>query len=251
MTSAAARHSELRSAIGWYFESKNLAINNALKLRCPLSSEQQKELRQYYSEYFVSLVSATELLREPSYEFSERFKEQLHADFVFDLFPDGKRNYSYVRELRNSIVHRGLDISSAAHIHNDFLLLIAPPEVFDQKGKNSFCALGEYLIEIVAKCEWVIGHVIARHLNEVGLLKPLLTQDQAKSEAQKILSTTFAVPDSVKEQALLSFSQIDFVQMQSMAIENLLSLLHFDALSVASAQSIIPPDILHGSTRGK
>lgn len=242
MTSDAIGHSELRSAIGWYFESKNLAIKNALKLQCPLSSEQQKELRQYYSEYFVSLVSATDLLWEPSYEFNTKFKEQLSDAFAFDSFPNGETNYLYIRELRNSVVHRGLDICSAAHVYENFLFVVAPPEVSNRDGKKIFRAFGNYLIEVIAKCEQVIGPLIARHLEEVGFLRPLLTQDQAKAEALKFLSTAPAVPDWVKQNGLHLLSQVDFVQGQTSAIENLVSLLNFNALSAADAQPIIPPN---------
>ena len=48
----------------WHFEAKNLALQNALRLRCPLSVEQSKALRLYYSEYLAHLVSATDLLLE-------------------------------------------------------------------------------------------------------------------------------------------------------------------------------------------
>jgi len=230
MTNAAIRHSELRSALEWYFETKNLAIKNALGFRCPLSPEQQKELRQYYSEYFVALVSATELLCEPSYEFSTRFKEQLNMALSFDSFPDGKGNYDYIRELRNSIVHRGLDICSAAHVYEDHLLVVAPPKMSDRNGRKSFAAPGNYLIEIIAKCEEAVGPLIAKHLEEVGLLKPLLTQDQARDEASRYLAEAPAVPDWVKQNASSFISQLDFVQKQDSAIEKLVSLLNFNAL---------------------
>lgn len=243
MTAAAIRHSELRSALEWYFESKNLAIKNALGFRCSLSPEQQKELRQYYSEYFVALVSATELLCESSYEFNTRFREQLNAALSFDSFSDGKGNYDYIRELRNSIVHRGLDICSTAHIYEDRLLVIAPPKVSDRNGRNSFFAPGNYLIEIIAKCEERVGPLIAKHLEEVGLLKPLLTQDQAKAEAGRYFAEAAAVPDWVKQNASSFISQLDFVQGQVSAIEKFVNLLNFNALFAENdAQPIIPPD---------
>lgn len=230
MTATAIQHSELRSALEWYFESKNLAIKNAFEFRYPLSPEEQKELRQYYSEYFVALVSATELLCEPSYEFSTRFKEQLNAALSNEAFPDGKGNYDYIRELRNSIVHRGLDICSAAHVYEDRLIVIAPPKVSDRNGKKSFSAFANYLIEIIAKCEETVGPVIAKHLEEVGLLKPLLTQDQARAEASRYLTEAPAVPDWVKQNAASFISQLDFVQGQVSAIEKLVTLLNFNAL---------------------
>lgn len=246
MTPAEIRHSELRAALEWYFESKNLALKNALGFRCPMSSEQQKELRQYYSQYFVALVSATELLCEPSYEFSTRFKDQLNVALSFAAFPDGKGNYDYIRELRNSIVHRGLDICSASHVYEDRLLVVAPAKVSDRNAKKSFPAFGSYLIEIIATCEETVGPLIAKHLEEVGLLKPLLTQDQARAEANSFLAEAPAVPDWVKQNALRYISQLDFNQMQVSAIEKLVDLLKFNALFAEDeAQPCKVSDLAH------
>lgn len=230
MTAEAIRHSELRSALEWYFESKNLAIKNALEFQCPLSPEQQKELRQHYSEYFVALVSATELLCEQSYEFSTQFKEQLYATLSLYTFSDGKNNYDYIRELRNSIIHRGLDICSAAHVYEGRLLVAAPPKVSDRNGRKFFSAFGNYLIEIIAKCEESIGPLIAKHLKEVGLLKSLLSQDQARAEASRYLAEAPAVPEWVKQNASSLICQIDFIQGQESSIDKLVSLLNFNAL---------------------
>lgn len=252
MTAAAIRHSELRSALEWYFESKNLAIKNALGFRCPLSPEQQKELRQYYSEYFVALVSATELLCDPSYEFSMRFKDQISSALSFDTFPDGKGNYDYIRELRNSIVHRGFDVCSAAHVYEDRLLVVAPAKVSDRNGRKSFPAFGNYLVEIIAKCEGTVGPLIAKHLKEVGLLKPLLTQDQASAEASRCLSEAPTVPDWVKQHASSFISQLDFVQVQATAIAKLVDLLNFNALiSESDAQPCNAPDLTRRSMQGR
>jgi hypothetical protein len=241
----------MRSAISWYFESKNLALRNAVRLRSPLSVEQQSDLRQYYSQYFVGLVSATELLREPTYEHSERFNGELSATFIFDSFPNGADNYSYIRELRNSVVHRGLDICSTAHVHEGFVFVAAPPEISDRGGKKAFPTFGFYLIEVIAKCEQTIGPLIARHLETVGLLKPLLSQEQALAEASQFLSRCAAVPDWVKHQASQVLPTLDFVQGQTEAINGLVKLLNLNALSAADAQPIIPPDLAHKAAQGR
>lgn len=252
MTAVSIRHSELRAALEWYFESKNLALKNALGFRCPLSPEQQKELRQYYSEYFVALVSATKLLCESSYEFSTRFKDQLNAALSFEAFPNGKGNYDYIRELRNSIVHRGLDICAAVHVYENRLLVVAPTQVSDRNGKKSFPAFGRYLIEIVAKCEETLGPYIAKHLEEVGLLRPLLTQDQARAEANRFLAEAPAVPDWVKQNASGFISQVDFIQAQVSTIEKLIDLLNFNALFAEDdAQPCNAPDLAHKAAQGR
>lgn len=240
---SAVSYSEMRSAIGWYFESKNLALRNVLRLRSPLSPEQQSDLRQYYSQYFVGLVSAIELLRDSSYEYNEQFDRELSTTFVFDSFPNGTGNYSYIRELRNSIVHRGLDISSAAHVHEGFVFVVAPPVVSDRSGKKAFPAFGSYLIDVIDKCEQTIGPLIAKHLEDVGLLKPLLSQDAALAEASRFLLQSAAVPDGVKHQASQVLSTINFIQTQTEALDGFIRLLHLNALSTPDAQPRNTPDL--------
>ena len=133
---------EILSAVKGYFESKNLSLKNAFSLRCPLSVENQADLRQYYSQYFVSMLSATELLKEVRYQNSEVFKKMLYERLTFEKFPNGKLNYCYLRELRNCIIHRGFDISSGAHVSNEFPFLVAPPALANQNATNSYDAFG-------------------------------------------------------------------------------------------------------------
>lgn len=84
--------SELLSAVKWYFQQKNLSLKNALALRCPLSTEDQKNLRLYYSQYFAGLLSATELLFEKEYPNRADFKKSLEEKLSFDNFSDGELN---------------------------------------------------------------------------------------------------------------------------------------------------------------
>ena len=156
--------SEILSAVKWYFELKNLLLKNALALRCPLSVEDQKDFRQYYSQYFAGLLSATELLLEKEYPNRAGFKKRLEEKLTFEKFPDGKKNYAYLRELRNSIIHRGLNISSAAHINGDLPLIISPSPVTNRGGPAGYNTFRFYLIEVIEKCESVIGEVFLTHI---------------------------------------------------------------------------------------
>lgn len=235
MTSA-RRYTEILCALRWYFDSKNLALKNALEFRCPLSVEQQRELRQYYSEYFASLVSATELLLESEYAHCAEFKTTLEGTFVFDSLPDGKSNYAYIRELRNSIIHRGLDVSAAAHVNNDFLLLVAPSPVSDRKGTKKYLPMGFYLLDVIAKCEAVIGPLIARHLDEIGLLKPEFTQDQAIENDRMFMAECSSMPEWVKASAQEAIAAVDHIKVQMAAIKSLVNVLCANSLFGADAQ---------------
>lgn len=243
------RYTEILCALNWYFESKNLALKNALRFRCPLSVEQQRELRQYYSEYFAGLVSATELLLESEYKHCVEFKTALENTFVFDSLPDGERNYVYIRELRNSIIHRGLDVSAAAHVHNDFLLLVAPSPVSNRKGNKEYQALGFYLLDVISKCEAVIGPLIARHLEEVGLLKPEFTQEQAIENAKVFMAECSAMPERVKASAHEAIATVDHIEVQMAAIKSLVDVLCTNSLLEADAQPGVPADRPQASVR--
>lgn len=225
------RTSEMLSAIKWYFELKNLSLRNALALRCPLSIDNQKDLRQYYSQYFAGLLSATELFLEKEYSNNIQFRDLLYEKLSFQNFPDGEKNYSYLRELRNSIIHRGLDISSAAHINNDFPLIISPSPVTNRDGKKSYIAFGYYLIEIIEKCEGVIRDVFLEHFEEFSLLDKRLTQEESIELNEKFISNSTTMPDWVKKSALDSIKDVNHEEVHLALMNSLIKTLKIDILS--------------------
>lgn len=224
------RTSEMLSAIKWYFELKNLSLRNALALRCPLSIDNQKDLRQYYSQYFAGLLSATELFLEKEYSNNIQFRDLLYEKLSFQNFPDGEKNYTYLRELRNSIIHRGLDISSAAHINNDFPLIISPSPVTNRDGKKSYIAFGYYLIEIIEKCEGVIRDVFLEHFEEFSLLDKRLTQEESIELNEKFISNSTTMPDWVKKSALDSIKDVNHEEVHLASMNSLIKTLKVDIL---------------------
>lgn len=224
------RVSEILSAVRWYFELKNLSLKNALLLRCPLSVEMQKDLRQFYSQYFSGLLSATELLLEKEYKNHIAFKKTLESGFIFDGYPDGESNYSYLRELRNSVIHRGLDISSASHIHDNFPLLISPSPITNRSGKSSYIAFGYYLIEIIRKCESVIGNIFLDHFHAFDLFNFRLSEDEVGPLRKKYILESTAMPDWVKKMALEAID-FDHEAVHKASIDNLVNILKTDVFS--------------------
>ncbi|TCL63320.1 hypothetical protein EDC14_102138 [Hydrogenispora ethanolica] len=223
---------EMLSAVKWYFELKNLSLKNALALRCPLSVENQSDLRQYYSQYFAGLLSATELFREQDYPYNLPFNITLKQKLSFEGFPDGEYNYSYLRELRNSIIHRGLNISSAVHIKDNFPLLISPSPVKSRSGKTLYKPFGFYLIEIIQKCEKVIGDIFLTHFTEFELLKKYIPQEKTIELSKKAISESIAMPDWVKTNALKVIGTLDHEKVQRDLITDLVKILKFNVISV-------------------
>ena len=120
---------------------------------------------------------------------------------VFDGYKDGPGNYSYIRELRNAVVHRGLDITSGAHIDGNFPMILAVPEVQNQSGKKKFFAFGNYLLEIIAKCESVIGRVMLDYLNNAGIFETTIDAEADVAEFRKESEQSHVIPEAFKAMA--------------------------------------------------
>lgn len=225
----------LISAAQWYFEIKNLSLKNIFHIRCPLSVESQHDLRLYYSQYFSSLLSAIELILEQKEPESSIFRENLYQGLSFNEFADGEQNYSYIRELRNSIIHRGLDVTSSAHINEDFPMMIAPSPIKNRGGNKSYQPFGFYLIELIQKCEEVIGGLILNFFKENGYFDLKNDTDKLRNEIKEFLvnSDHRIMPKEVKAMALLNIDSLELnaEQLHRDFIESVSKVLRKNVLS--------------------
>jgi hypothetical protein len=215
-------HLEFISSLKWYIEVKNLCLKNALAVRCPLSVIQLKDLRLYYSQYFSGLLAATEMLLEKDYIYRDKFKLKLEATMCFDSHPDGKKNYSYIRELRNSIIHRGFDISSAAHIIGDFPRFVAPQIVKNRSGNENYHAFAYYLLDVISKCESNIPKAIRDHLEEEGLLQPIVSEAEMATKYKQSVYDSVVMPNWVKDEILSNTQDFILVEHQKILTDGLI-----------------------------
>jgi len=219
------KNEEILSAIQWYFESKNFHLEKAIVIRSPLTIEDQKEIRIAYSNYFISLMAAIEVLLEPSYRHHQDFRVELFGALAFDG-KSGEDCYNYLRELRNSIVHRGYDISSAATFINGFPLLIAPPEVPNPKGNKWYGTFGKSILEVIERVEAVIGDVILEHAKRKQLFEPTYSDIKKKQIILGVIPRIPHMPQWAKEMTVKAFDSIDFSEMintQNTKLEEILT----------------------------
>jgi len=95
-------------------------------------------------------------------------------------------------------------------------------------------------LEVIAKCESVIGPVIARHLSEVGLLSASVEPDQAVDEAKESIEASHAMPPWAKELAFGSLDQVDFTEVRLAQIDALVRILNANGLQEGSIQQGAP-----------
>lgn len=202
MTTLSIANRDMLYSLLWYMSARQTALRTALSFRTPLSVTDQADMRVHYSGYFLNLLAATELFRETTTLRPNDFEAQLYSRLVFDEFQDGKANYSYIRELRNAVVHRGLDITSAAHIDGSFPMILAEPKIQDRWRKEIFFAFDEYLLHVIAKCESVVGPVMLDCLNAAGIFEATIDADAAVAEYRETVEQAHAMPEHVKAMAL-------------------------------------------------
>lgn len=216
---------DLLHALSLYLATRRTALRSALRFRAPLSSEASEDLRVHYSNYFVSLFSAVDLITENKSINGDRFKHALETAFETVGTAKAATNCSYVRELRNAIVHRGLDIASGTHFAGDFPLLIAPNSVTNRGGAQKFPAFGFYLLEIVAGSEAVIGPTIAAHLDSLGILTKEPDAEAWLEETKEFIQAATVMPDWVKKLAPPSLDGFDWNAMHRDTVAKLRDLL--------------------------
>lgn len=202
MATLSIANRDMLYSLSWYMSARQTALRAALSFRTQLSVTDQTDMRVHYSGYFLNLLAATELFRETTTLQPNDFEAQLYMRLVFDGFRDGEANYSYIRELRNAIVHRGLDITSAAHIDDNFPMILAEPKVQNQKRTKTFVAFDKYLLHVIAKCESVVGPVMLDCLNAAGIFESTIDADVAIAEYREAVEQAHAMPEHVKAMAL-------------------------------------------------
>jgi len=216
---------DLLSALSLYLATKGTALRSALRLRAPLTSEQALDLRIHYSNYFVNLLSAIELIREGPAPTSRQFSDALDAAFSIPKFPNGAENYAYIRELRNAIVHRGFDIASAAHFAAGIPLLIAPSTIANRGGNHHYKAFSYYVLGIVERCEAVVGPTIESHLSTLGLLERAPDHQEVLSEFLELVDQSSVMPEWAKKMARENMGEIDYKVSHLTSIAKLRDLL--------------------------
>lgn len=220
---------ERLEALKWYFELKNFSFKKAISYHGHLSAEDLNELKIYYTQYFSAIISATELFREKEYINNAKFKESLLKNFIFDDHTDGVENYNFLREFRNGLIHRGMDIAARADMIDNFPVIHSPKVSRNQSGKKAHKSFGTCLIDLIEKCESVIGNIFLEHFKECEIDKIRVPHEQALAVAKNIILDSVGIPEEARKFALVQIEKTDFNKAQTEFFEQLFKLLKIKA----------------------
>jgi hypothetical protein len=191
----------------WYLEVRNWAFE---KMKASPHGSNVFDLWMHHSLFFVNLMSAVDHVVD--YLKDNKANPEAFLDRIRNGF--GKSDdYNYVRELRNSVVHRGLDPSAAGHSDQTVLHLLCPTTVEDRNGRTYSCSF-KYLSELAQKCREVVDPAISDVLEGLNLFDPQL-HEQNHAETMNVLESATEMPDWAKALAKQAFDRMDFADMAS------------------------------------
>jgi hypothetical protein len=157
------------SLIG-YLEVRSWAFNKICA--SPIDSN-LIDLKMHHYLYFTNLFGAIDLVRDSRTSAAEKkaFDDHMRKDFA------APGNYAYARELRNAIVHRGLDL--VAHgLHpgwgekSQYVFAMSPAVVFHKDGEKAYVCTFPHLVDLAAACDRASNAAIYAVIEREGLLDP-------------------------------------------------------------------------------
>jgi hypothetical protein len=164
----------------------------------------------------------------------------LLAALIFSNATDGESNFLYLRELRNSIVHRGLDVTQAATFHGDFPVVVAPLRVTNPAGTKQYESFVAPLLIMVRLCEATIGPEIAKHLEAIGYLEHATSQEEMERLAKQAIDESTILPPWAKDGAREHVETFDYVDLQRRNAQELVLMLNTNALDEITTREPIP-----------
>jgi len=181
--------------ISYYMKTKRYAISKMTKFVKPLDDMQLEEMQIIYSIYFNSFISLIDYICE------------ILDNTIYDNCNNilgSETNFKYVRELRNSIIHRGLDVSMAGCELEGFNIIVpfAPKVVYNRKGEIEYQNFTDNLFQLVDLCEQINSY-IHKLCSDMNLLK--FTPMTKELYLQRILNDPY-IPEYAKKLG----QQVDF-----------------------------------------
>lgn len=187
----------------WYFEIRNWAFGKIKT--CPRGSH-PFDIRMHHALYFVNLVSAVDHVSDHL-----RGDEPTRRAFI-DRIEDGFRdtqNYKYVRELRNAIIHRGLDPTAAGHADDTTVYVLCPAAVQDRGSKNDYTCTFKYTVELATHCNAVINAAITDALDRLDLFN-VAKHMISEADICAAINNSAAMPEWAKALARKAVEEMDY-----------------------------------------
>lgn len=133
------------------------------------------DLRFQYSVLIESIFSLIDYIEDKKVVFNND-KFQIERKIKKEIGSEGNIIVDYMRELRNTIIHRGADATSAGNVVKDRVAVLAPDNVTSRNGTLIQKPKEIFLDKLLAVLDNATKNVIISELNGQNILEENNTQ---------------------------------------------------------------------------
>ncbi|EAO2688171.1 hypothetical protein E2X65_24245 [Salmonella enterica] len=163
---------EIKNSINWYLVKINKSVATIETFRPPVIHD---DLRFQYSVLIESIFSLIDYIEDKKVVFNND-KFQIERKIKKEIGSEGNIIVDYMRELRNSIIHRGADATSAGNVVKDRIAVLAPDNVTSRNGTLIQKPKEIFLDKLLAVLDNATKNVIISELNGLNILEENNTQ---------------------------------------------------------------------------
>lgn len=184
---------ELLFSIDWYLTKINNAQAALLETPPPADIEQ---LRFHHGIYIESIFSLIDYMDDNKNSISEDIRTNVGS------------NLFYFRVLRNSIVHRGFDLSTRGTVVNGNTRVLTPDNVV-YKGEILPTPIEPLLLKATMLLDIVMRTALIQKLNSIGALdEKEIDEDVEFKKHYSFIENSKHIPLSVKEMYIQNIEEI-------------------------------------------
>ncbi|HCM9117717.1 hypothetical protein L8P92_04100 [Enterobacter asburiae] len=158
---------EIKNSINWYLVKVNKSINTIEAFK---PSVVYDDIRFQYSVLLESIFSLIDYVEDKKTVFNNK-KLEVERKIKDEIGCEGSIILDYMRELRNSIIHRGADVTSAACVINDRYAILAPSNVTKRSGSLIEKPNEVYLDKLLSVLDNAAKNVIKSELHRLNVLE--------------------------------------------------------------------------------
>lgn len=182
------------STVTWHLECAAFSAVEIVGIRPPADGF---KMRMHYSLYATNLLGAVDAIKDG---LGPGFETIIENALPLGGF-SGEQVFGYLRELRNGVVHRGVDPTAGGELIDELVCALAPAQVTNRDGKKVYSAPTRLLVDLFRHGDKKVKQVLEDALESVlsALSSPASQNDVA--QAHDFLESVEHMPEWVKQGA--------------------------------------------------
>lgn len=182
------------STVTWHLECAAFSAAEIMSLRPPADAFR---MRMHYSLYATNLLGAVDSIRDA---LDPAFETKIENALPLGGF-SGEQVFGYLRELRNGVVHRGINLTAGGVQIDELVCAVAPVQVTNRGGKKVYSAPTHLLVDLFRHGDQKVKPVLEQALESVLSAFSSPASEDDVVQAHDFLDSIAHIPEWVKQSA--------------------------------------------------